>query len=117
MSAVFHLDSDASPAKAELFMPAQPDLLRSNAALPRAAPAAGRDEAPRAAFQQEHAGRDWRILSVLVLSALLAMAIDVPLSRALVAGQALRSLHHFLESLEPFGQPPVVIAVALAVLL
>jgi membrane-associated phospholipid phosphatase len=45
------------------------------------------------------------------------MSIDVPIARALVAGQALRSLHRFLESIEPFGQPPAVIAVALAVLL
>jgi membrane-associated phospholipid phosphatase len=54
---------------------------------------------------------------MLILAAILAMAIDVPLSRVLVAGQALRLLHHFLESFEPFGRPPAVIAVALAVVL
>ncbi|MGE5193055.1 MAG: phosphatase PAP2 family protein [Deltaproteobacteria bacterium] len=48
---------------------------------------------------------------------MLAFAIDVPLSRAMVHGQALKSLHRFLETIEPFGQPPAVIAVSLAVLL
>jgi membrane-associated phospholipid phosphatase len=50
------------------------------------------------------------------MGAVLALAVDVPLSRAMVQGQALQPLHRFLESIEPFGRPPAVIAVSLAIL-
>jgi membrane-associated phospholipid phosphatase len=53
----------------------------------------------------------------LIVTGLLALTIDVPLSRAMVEDHALKSLHRFLEMMEPFGQPPAVIVVSLAVLL
>jgi membrane-associated phospholipid phosphatase len=52
----------------------------------------------------------------MVLASLSALAVDLPLSRAMVEGQALRPLHYVLNSIEPFGQPPAVIVVSLAVL-
>ncbi len=61
--------------------------------------------------------RQWGAFLFLVLAGILALPIDVPLSRAMVQGQALNWLHRFLEMIEPFGQPPAVIAVSLAVLL
>ena len=52
------------------------------------------------------------------------MGVDVPLSRAMVQGSAVQVkgsvrewLHDFLGSIEPFGQPPAVIAVSLAIYL
>jgi membrane-associated phospholipid phosphatase len=54
---------------------------------------------------------------VLVLAGMLALIVDVPLSRAIVKGQAWHSVHGFLEAVEPFGRPAAVIAVSLAVLL
>ena len=59
----------------------------------------------------------WIVWSILVLGGVLALAVDVPLSRAMVEHHALRRLHNFLGSIEPFGQPAVVIAVSLGVLL
>lgn len=53
----------------------------------------------------------------ITIAAFLALGLDVPVSRAMVQQHALRFLHHFLEAMEPFGQPPAVIAVSLAVLL
>ncbi len=52
----------------------------------------------------------------IVIAAFLALGLDLPVSRAMVQEHALRFLHHFLESMEPFGQPPAVIAVSLAIL-
>jgi membrane-associated phospholipid phosphatase len=54
--------------------------------------------------------------ALIVLAGLSALVVDLPLSRAMVEGQALRPLHDVLNSIEPFGRPPAVIAVALAVL-
>jgi membrane-associated phospholipid phosphatase len=54
--------------------------------------------------------------ALIVMAGLSALAVDLPLSRAMVEGQALRPLHEVLNSIEPFGRPPAVIAVALAVL-
>jgi membrane-associated phospholipid phosphatase len=53
----------------------------------------------------------------MVLAGLSALAVDLPLSRAMVEGQTLRPLHYVLNSIEPFGQPPAVVVVSLAVLL
>ena len=60
--------------------------------------------------------RPWSGFALMSLAGLSALAVDLPLSRAMVEGQALRPLHYVLNSIEPFGQPPAVIAVALAVL-
>jgi membrane-associated phospholipid phosphatase len=60
----------------------------------------------------------------LFAAGFLALAVDVALSRVMVQGHALhwagRSrelIHDFLGSFEPFGQPPAIIAVSLAVYL
>jgi len=71
----------------------------------------------RAATRSEIAAGPWAIWSVLVVAGFLALTVDVPLSRAIVQGQSLKSLHRFLEMIEPFGRPPAVIAVSLAVVL
>src|SRR5262249_53489426 len=63
------------------------------------------------------ATRPWVTFGLFVVAGLLALVIDVPLSRAIVQDHALQWLHRFLEMIEPFGQPPAVIAVSLAVLL
>jgi len=63
------------------------------------------------------ATRQWATCGLFVVAGLLALVIDVPLSRAMVQDRALQRLHRFLEMIEPFGQPPAVIAVSLAVLL
>jgi membrane-associated phospholipid phosphatase len=60
--------------------------------------------------------RPWSAFALIVLMGLSALAVDLPLSRAMVVGQALRPLHYVLNSIEPFGQPPVAVAVALAVI-
>jgi undecaprenyl-diphosphatase len=59
----------------------------------------------------------WVVCGLLALAGVLALAVDVPLSRAMVRGHALQPLHAFLEACEPFGRPPAVIIVSLAVLL
>ena len=61
--------------------------------------------------------RQWGAFLLLVAAGMVSLAIDIPLSRAMVQGEALLSLHGFLESFEPFGRPAIVIAVSLAVLL
>ena len=69
--------------------------------------------------QRHHPGafRRWSVFLSLVVTGLLALSVDVPLSHAMVKGESLKPLHRFLESIEPFGQPPAVIAVSLAMLL
>jgi membrane-associated phospholipid phosphatase len=59
----------------------------------------------------------WGVWAVIVLGGVLALAVDVPLSRAMVEDHALQRLHNSLGSIEPFGQPAVVIAVSLGILL
>jgi membrane-associated phospholipid phosphatase len=61
--------------------------------------------------------RPWIAFGVLVLAGVCALAVDVPLSQAMVKQKALQSLDGFLKSIEPFGQPAAVIGVSLAVLL
>ena len=56
------------------------------------------------------------MLLKLVIAAVLALGLDLPVSQAMVRNHVLGSLHQFLESMEPFGQPPAVVAVSLAVL-
>jgi membrane-associated phospholipid phosphatase len=60
--------------------------------------------------------RHWSGFALILLAGLAALSVDLPLSRAMVEGQSLRPLHHALNSIEPFGRPPAVIAVALAML-
>jgi membrane-associated phospholipid phosphatase len=69
------------------------------------------------AYPGKRISREWAVCGLLVLAGLLALAVDVPLSRTMVQGNAFKSLHGLLESIEPFGRPPAVIAVSLAVLL
>ncbi len=59
----------------------------------------------------------WLVWGLFVVAGFLALGVDVPLSRAMVQGHALRRLHHVLESFEPFGQPTAILAVSLAVFL
>lgn len=68
--------------------------------------------------------RGWLVWGLLVAAGFLAMGVDVAFSRVMVKGQALHwqgplreRIHEFLGSMEPFGQPPAIIAVALAVYL
>jgi membrane-associated phospholipid phosphatase len=61
--------------------------------------------------------RQWGVFIILIVAGILALPIDIPLSRAMVHGQALNSLHGILEMIEPFGRPPAVIVVSLALLL
>jgi undecaprenyl-diphosphatase len=60
--------------------------------------------------------RPWSAFGLIVLAGLSALAIDLPLSQVMVERQVLRPLHDVLNSIEPFGQPPAVIVVSLAVL-
>jgi membrane-associated phospholipid phosphatase len=62
------------------------------------------------------ASRHWLAFGLIVLAGVSALAVDLPLSQAMVEGQVLRPLHSALGSIEPFGQPPAVIAVSIAVL-
>jgi undecaprenyl-diphosphatase len=78
----------------------------------------GSDQRPASQlFPSRSAPREYATLGLLLLAGLLALAIDLRLSRAMVEDHALKSLHRFLEMIEPFGQPPAVIIVSLAVLL
>jgi membrane-associated phospholipid phosphatase len=68
--------------------------------------------------------RGWLACGLFVAAGFLAMGIDVPLSRALAQGPTLQAnrsmrvwLTDFLGSMEPFGKPPVIVAVSLAVYL
>jgi membrane-associated PAP2 superfamily phosphatase len=68
--------------------------------------------------------RGWLIWGLLVAAGCLAMSVDVPLSRVMVHGHPLHwqgrvreHVHELLGSFEPFGQPPAIIAVSLAVYL
>jgi membrane-associated phospholipid phosphatase len=63
------------------------------------------------------ATRQWALFALFVVAGLLALGIDVPLSRTMVQEHTLQCLHRVLEMIEPFGQPPAVISVSLAVLL
>ena len=71
-----------------------------------------------------HGKRGWLVWGLLVAAGFLALGVDVALSRVMVHGHALhwtgRSrewVHDFLGSFEPFGQPPAIISVSLAVYL
>jgi len=64
------------------------------------------------------------IWGLLVAAGFLAVGIDVALSRVMVHGHPLywhgkgrEVIHELLGSFEPFGQPPVILAVTLAVIL
>jgi membrane-associated phospholipid phosphatase len=66
----------------------------------------------------------WYLCLSFITLGCLAFAIDLPLSRFMVAEQwpqpwqgLRRTIHDFLGAIEPFGQPPAVIAVSWAVLL
>jgi membrane-associated phospholipid phosphatase len=62
------------------------------------------------------AARHWSAFAFILLAGVMALALDLPLSQAMVEGQVMRPLHDALNSIEPFGRPPAVIAVSLAVL-
>lgn len=58
--------------------------------------------------------RPWvRVVATLAVCGGMALAVDLPLSRWCFAG-GLRGLHRFLEQVEPFGQPPGVVIICLA---
>jgi membrane-associated phospholipid phosphatase len=68
--------------------------------------------------------RGWQIWGLFVVAGILALGVDVTLSRVMVHGHAIHWqgplrewVHDFLGSFEPFGQPPAIIAVSLAVYL
>lgn len=68
--------------------------------------------------------RGWLVWGLFVVAGILAMGIDVTLSHVMVHGHAIHwqgplreRVHDFLVSMEPFGQPPAVITVSLAILL
>src|SRR5262245_2894326 len=61
--------------------------------------------------------RQLTICGLFALAGILALAIDVPLSQATFSEKSLHWLHGFLESIEPFGQPPAVVAVSLGVVM
>jgi len=72
----------------------------------------------------ESGNRGWLIAGLLVAAGILAMGVDVTLSRFMVDGNAIhgpgpvrKPIHDFLGSIEPFGQPPTIIAVSMAVYL
>lgn len=82
------------------------------------------DELPVCALSPQSVTRYWVLCGLFAAAGILAMAVDVPLSRAMVAANASPSpgklregLRDFLGSMEPFGQPPTIVAVALAVYL
>ena len=62
------------------------------------------------------AARSLGTFALILLAGVLALAVDLPLSQAMVQGHLLRPMHYVLSALEPFGQPPAVIAVSLAIL-
>ncbi len=69
-------------------------------------------------------GRGWLIWIFLVAAGCISMGVDVALSRVMVTGNPLHwqgklrdQIHELLGSFEPFGQPPAVLAVALAIYL
>jgi membrane-associated phospholipid phosphatase len=70
---------------------------------------------PLSAAWSGPAAHYWRVWGAIVFVAVLSFAVDVPLSRAMVQGHAFGKIHDFLESIEPFGQPPVAIAVCLGI--
>ena len=96
------------------FMPVESKSPFSSAMKVGKADSGGTTVPPR---QSGSAAQHWAMCGWFVLAGVCALAVDVPLSQAMVKGQALKALHRFLESIEPFGQPPAVIAVSLAVLL
>lgn len=53
----------------------------------------------------------------LLIAGLAALAVDLPLSRALVTEQSLEFLHGLLGSIEPFGQPTAILVTAAAIAL
>jgi len=76
------------------------------------------DPIPESSWQPSAYGvPGWRALGMMLLLSVLALAADVPLSRAMVLHHLLVRLDHLLESFAPFGQPPAVIAVSLAIFL
>src|SRR5438445_1557700 len=91
-----------------------PDLLASTTLA--GIPPEPRSAARRASWT-ESAARRWGTCGTLILAAFLALGVDLPVSRAMVEDHALRPLQHFLKSIEPFGQPPVVIGVSVGILL
>jgi len=74
-------------------------------------------DSPSCGFYPGSTPRPWAIFGLFLLAGILALAIDVPLSRAMVKEDSVKSLHRLLQMIEPFGQAPAVIAVSLAVLL
>lgn len=60
--------------------------------------------------------RAW-VPASLVALAIAALCIDVPVARLMVRDHALKPLHAFLQSCEPFGQPAGVLFAVLAILL
>lgn len=68
--------------------------------------------------QEVATGDRWKQLSfplLLALAGLAALAIDVPLARIMVKGNALRSFDQVLETIEPFGHAVAVLLVVLAI--
>jgi membrane-associated phospholipid phosphatase len=68
-------------------------------------------------FGSENTTRHLMMCGLFALAGILALAIDVPLSQAMFSEKSLHWLHGFLESIEPFGQPPAVVAVSLGVVM
>src|SRR5262245_13371548 len=68
-------------------------------------------------FGSEITTRQLIMCGLFALAGIFALAIDVPLSQAMFSEKSLHWLHGFLESIEPFGQPPAVIAVSLGALM
>ena len=66
---------------------------------------------------ESSAARSAVVFGQILIAACLALGLDLPISRAMVQQHVLGSLHHFLGSMEPFGQPPAVIISSLAILL
>lgn len=99
-------------------MPAQPHFRSPATIAPAPADAALADACGGMVIEQSRPlAQPWRVGVLFALAGVLALLIDLDVSRAMIEGHALRPLHHFLQSIEPFGQPPAVIVVALAVLL
>src|SRR5260221_3220633 len=66
--------------------------------------------------------RGWPAWGVFAVARLVDLAVDIPLSQSIFRRHSLQSqglvrewLHHFLESIEPFGQPAAILFVSLAV--
>src|SRR5438552_424532 len=95
-----------------------PDLQSSSTlAATLSAPRSEPHFAIRRTSWSESAARRWGTCATLILAAFLALGVDLPVSRAMVKDDALRPLQYFLKSIEPFGQPPVVIGVSVGILL